>query len=70
MIWAVLVLFYVCFGSVNAEKLFEILKQHIVPSRSHLFQGHLAFFKETMQNQILNTSQRCKEEGSGTGLAW
>ena len=37
--------FHFCDGSINAEKFTEILQQHMLPSRPHLFQGHPCIFQ-------------------------
>ncbi|KAG7455525.1 hypothetical protein MATL_G00257750 [Megalops atlanticus] len=35
-----------CDGTIKAEKHIEILEQHMLPSRRHLFQGHPCIFRQ------------------------
>ena len=54
-------------GSINAEKFTEILQQHMLPSRPHLFQGHSCIFnKSTFWTRYKVMAQ--EEEGADKTL--
>ena len=44
---------HICKGTINAERYTQILEQHILPSRQHLFRSLSAYFSKTMQSCIL-----------------
>ncbi|KAL6458326.1 hypothetical protein MHYP_G00335560 [Metynnis hypsauchen] len=37
---------HICEGTINAERYIQVLKQHMLPSKQRLFQGHPCLFQQ------------------------